>query len=90
MSEDGSKRGNRQLSVSILVELSATNQYQLQGKIIRTLRISKDMTQQQLADALGVSRGVVIDIEKKGASDGVQLFAIAEIFDVNIDVFKPF
>lgn len=90
MVEDGSKRGNRRLSVSILVELSASNKHQLQGKIIRTLRISKDMTQQQLADALGVSRGVVIDIEKKGASDGVQLFAIAEIFNVDIDVFKPF
>jgi DNA-binding XRE family transcriptional regulator len=89
MVEDGSKRGNRQLSVSILVELAASSKHQLQGKIIRTLRISKDMTQQQLADSLGVSRGAIIDIEKKGASDGVQLFAIADILEVDVDIFNP-
>jgi DNA-binding XRE family transcriptional regulator len=89
MSENRSKNKISRHSVSILIEVSASSQHELQGKIIRLLRINKGWSQQQLADLLGVSRGAVIDIEKRGATDGIQLFAIADILDVDIDIFKP-
>jgi DNA-binding XRE family transcriptional regulator len=89
MSENRSKTPNSRHIVSISIQIFADSKHQLQGKIIRILRISAEMSQQQLAEALGISRGAVIDIEKRGSVDGVQLFAIAQIFGVDIDIFNP-
>jgi DNA-binding XRE family transcriptional regulator len=89
MSENRSKVPDSRHSVSVPVRLFAENKYQLQGKIIRILRISAEMSQQQLADSLGTSRGTIIDIEKRGAVDGVQLFAIAQILGVSVSIFNP-
>jgi transcriptional regulator with XRE-family HTH domain len=71
-----------------MIVVEGSNEYDLQGKIIKLLRVSKGWSQQQLADKLLVSRGVVINIEKRGARDAVQLFAIASIFEVDINVFR--
>ena len=53
---------------------------------IRTLRFfANEMTQQELADAVGVSRQTIVAIEKSKYSPSLELaFRIAHVFD------KPF
>ncbi|MTI20454.1 transcriptional regulator [Fulvivirga sp. RKSG066] len=50
---------------------------------IRTLRFLKEeMTQQQLADEVGVSRQTIVAIEKEKYSPSLELaFKIAQVFD---------
>lgn len=58
---------------------------------IRTLRFHNDeMTQQQLADAVGVSRQTVVAIEKGKYSPSLELaFRLAEVFNTPIqEVFS--
>ena len=58
---------------------------------IRSLRFHNDeMTQQQLADAVGVSRQTVVAIEKGKYSPSLELaFRLAEVFDTPIqEVFS--
>lgn len=58
---------------------------------IRRLRFDADeMTQQQLADAIGVSRQTVVAIEKGKYSPSLEVaFKIADVFAVEIgDVFS--
>lgn len=54
---------------------------------IRTLRFMNDeMTQQALADRIGVSRQTVLAIEAAKYSPTLELaFKIAEVFDVTLD-----
>lgn len=54
---------------------------------IRTLRFHADeMTQQQLADAIGVSRQTVVAIEKARYSPSLELaFKIAAVFEVPLE-----
>ena len=57
---------------------------------IRQLRFSKnEMTQQQLADEVGVSRQTIVAIEKEKYSPSLELaFRIARVFDRSLeDVF---
>ena len=58
---------------------------------IRTLRFHRDeMTQQELADKVGVSRQTIIAIEKTKYSPSLELaFKIANVFDIPLgDVFS--
>ena len=58
---------------------------------VRRLRFDADeMTQQQLADAIGVSRQTVVAIEKGKYSPSLEVaFKIADVFAVEIgDVFS--
>ena len=58
---------------------------------IRTLRFHHDeMTQQELADKVGVSRQTIIAIEKSKYSPTLELaFKIANVFDIPLgDVFS--
>jgi len=54
---------------------------------IRRLRFAHDeMTQQALADAIGLTRQTVIAIEKNRYSPSLEAaFKIAEVFDVPLD-----
>jgi len=54
---------------------------------IRKLRFSKDeMTQQQLADEVGVSRQTIVAIEKEKYSPSLELaFRIARVFDRSLE-----
>jgi len=54
---------------------------------IRTLRFFKDeMSQQQLADAAGVTRQTIIAIEKDKYSPSLELaFRIAQVFEVPLE-----
>ncbi|PYI54549.1 helix-turn-helix transcriptional regulator [Paenibacillus flagellatus] len=57
---------------------------------IRTLRFNKnEMTQQQLADLVGVTRQTIVAIEKGKYSPSLELaFRIARVFDRQVeDVF---
>lgn len=58
---------------------------------LRALRQAYALTQQQLAEALGVSRQTVISIEAGKYDPSLLLaFAIADLFEVRIeDVFYP-
>lgn len=58
---------------------------------IRTLRFMADeMTQQQLADLVGVTRQTILAVENGKYSPSLELaFAISRVFDKNIeDVFS--
>ena len=54
---------------------------------IRKLRFNNDeMTQQQLADKVGVTRQTIIAIEKGNYSPSLELaFKIAQVFDSTVD-----
>ncbi len=54
---------------------------------IRKLRFDRDeMSQQQLADQVGVTRQTIISIEKGNYSPSLELaFRIAEVFDLPIE-----
>lgn len=53
---------------------------------VKELRISKKMTQQELADLVHVSSRTIISIEKEQYSPSLMLaYRIAEIFDISIE-----
>ncbi|CAH1200668.1 hypothetical protein PAECIP111893_01526 [Paenibacillus plantiphilus] len=54
---------------------------------IRRLRFERDeMTQQQLADKVGVSRQAILSIEKGNYSPSLELaFRIAQVFGVTLE-----
>lgn len=51
---------------------------------LKLLRKSKGMTQQELADMIGVTKGAVIHWEKYGFSSADKLQKLADCFDVSI------
>ncbi len=53
---------------------------------IRALRIQRGMTQQQLADAVGVSSRTIISIEKEHYSPSLMLaYRMARLFHVSVE-----
>lgn len=53
-------------------------------KRLKQLRESKGMTQQELADLVGVTKGAVLHWEKYGFSSADKLNKLADCFDVSI------
>lgn len=68
--------------------------YNLFGKNIAKIRKKHNMTQEQLAEILNMSRGFISQIESSGVKTGVSLdtlFLIAKIFNIDIkDFFDGF
>ena len=53
---------------------------------IRVLRAEKEMTQEQLAELVGVTRNTIISMEKGKYCPSIKLgFRIANVFGVGID-----
>ncbi len=53
---------------------------------IRVLRAEHEMTQEQLAELVGVTRNTIISMEKDKYSPSLKLgYRIAHVFDVGID-----
>ena len=53
---------------------------------IKTWRTNAKMTQQDVADRLGVSKPVVIKWEKEDAElNGLVVYALAKLFDTEVD-----
>ncbi|AHM56379.1 transcriptional regulator, XRE family [Peptoclostridium acidaminophilum DSM 3953] len=56
------------------------------GDRLKNLRIEKDLTQQDIADILGVGRATIAGYETKGKQpDFDKLKSISDYFDVSID-----
>ena len=54
--------------------------------LVRQHRLLKSMTQQELADQLGVTRQTVLSIEKGKYTPSVALaLCLAEVFDVSVE-----
>lgn len=54
--------------------------------LVRQQRLLGDMTQQQLADRVGVTRQTILSIEKGKYTPSVALaLSIAEVFDVSVE-----
>ncbi|APC42620.1 helix-turn-helix transcriptional regulator [Clostridium estertheticum] len=53
---------------------------------IKVLRAEKEITQEELAEAIGVSRGTILEIERGTFNPSLKLtFKIANYFDKKID-----
>lgn len=52
---------------------------------LAALRINAGMTQQDVADRLGVSRGTVIKWENGEEVKGIVIYALAKLYGVEID-----
>ncbi len=54
---------------------------------IKVLRVEREMTQEQLAEAIGVSRGTILEIERGGTfNPSLKLsFKIANYFNKTVD-----
>ena len=54
--------------------------------ILREMRAARGMTQQQLADAVGVSSSTIISIEKWQYNPSLMLaYRMARVFDVSVE-----
>ena len=61
------------------------NKYQFESKI-HVYRATKRMTQQELADLVGVSRQTVMQLERNSYNPSMLLaYSIARVFDVTIE-----
>ncbi len=60
------------------------------GNSIRALRVSRGISQEQLADRVGVTRQTIISLEKERYNPSLDLaFRIARFFDARVeDVFE--
>lgn len=71
----------------VTVRVWGRDEYHLQGEKIRVLRCVRGWSQQRFGEELGVGRDTIRRIERYGAMDGVQLIAIAKIFEVSLEFF---
>lgn len=60
------------------------------GEYIKERRLLMRLTQQELADKVGVTRGQIVKIEKEGKTSAITLLAIARVFDVLNPFFEIF
>ena len=61
------------------------NKYQFESKI-HVYRATKRMTQQELADLVGVSRQTIMQLERNRYNPSMMLaYSIAKVFDVTIE-----
>lgn len=61
------------------------NKYQFESKI-HVYRATKRMTQQELADLVGVSRQTIMQLERNRYNPSMMLaYSIAKVFDVKIE-----
>ncbi len=66
------------------------NKYPFDSKI-HVYRAAKRMTQQELADLVGVSRQTIIQLERNRYNPSMLLaYAIAKVFDVSIEELFDF
>lgn len=66
------------------------NQYHFDSKI-NIYRATKRMTQQELADLVGVSRQTIMQLERNRYNPSMLLaYAIARVFDVSIEELFDF
>ena len=66
------------------------NKYQFESKI-HVYRATKRMTQQELADLVGVSRQTVMQLERNRYNPSMLLaYSIARVFDVTIEDLVDF
>ena len=55
--------------------------------LVRQHRLAKNMTQQELADRVGVTRQTVLSIEKGKYTPSVALaLCLAEVFEVSVEI----
>lgn len=69
--------------ITIVVEAKTSKQ--LEGKIIRLLRISKGISQMLLADKLGVSRATIQNWERTGTPNEACKIAIASVLGIDVE-----
>ncbi len=56
---------------------------------VRVWRVNSNMTQQDVADKLGVTKQSVIRWEKEDVElKGIQLYALAKLFNTEVDYIK--
>ncbi|RIN77820.1 XRE family transcriptional regulator [Staphylococcus simulans] len=56
---------------------------------VKVWRINSNMTQQDVADKLGVNKKTVGEWEKEDAElKGIQLYALAKLFNTEVDFIK--
>ena len=68
-----------------------TSDFELFGNHIRTLRKSRHLSQQQLADSLGLVREAISKWENgKNLPDICNFFALSQALNVSLDVLNPF
>ena len=66
-------------------QVANKNRYQFESKI-HVYRATKRMTQQELADLVGVSRQTVMQLERNRYNPSMLLaYSIARVFDVTIE-----
>ena len=66
------------------------NKYKFESKI-HVYRATKRMTQQELADLVGVSRQTIMQLERNRYNPSMLLaYAIARVFDVSIEELFDF
>ena len=70
--------------------MAKKNKYQFSSKI-HIYRATKRMTQQELADLVGVSRQTIMQLERNRYNPSMLLaYAIARVFDVSIEELFDF
>lgn len=68
------------------VRLLGTSKYQYFKTRIKVLRAEKDITQEELAEAIGVSRTTILEIERGTFNPSLKLsFKIANYFNKKVD-----
>ena len=56
---------------------------------IKVWRVNAGMTQQDVADKLGLNKATIVRLEKEGAElRGLELYALAKLYKTEVDYIK--